>query len=78
MEELTFEEAYAQLEQAVEALESGNLPLADALAVFERGTQLASLCDGLLNDAELKVRQVVSDGAGGFEAVPFEDWEAES
>ena len=41
MEELTFEQAFHQLEETVHSLEAGELPLGEALALFERGTQLA-------------------------------------
>lgn len=69
MNDLTFEQAYAELERAVHTLEGGELSLAEALAVFERGMQLAVLCDRQLQEAELRVRQILPDGAGGFQAV---------
>ncbi len=69
MDDLTFEQAYAELERAVHTLEGGELSLAEALAVFERGMQLAALCDRQLQEAELRVRQILPDGAGGFQAV---------
>ena len=77
MEELTFEQAFRQLEETVHSLEAGELPLGEALALFERGTQLTELCDRLLNAAELRVRQIVSDGSGGLDAVPFDSWQRE-
>lgn len=77
MEDLTFEQAYEQLEQAVQQLEAGDLTLAESIALFERGKNLADLCDRLLNEAELRVRQLTSNGAGGFEAVPTEIWQSE-
>jgi hypothetical protein len=39
---------------------------------------LAELCDRLLCAAELRVRQIIPDGAGGFDAVRFEDWQQEA
>ncbi len=75
MEELTFEQAYGQLERITRDLENGDLPLDAALALFEQGAKLAELCDRLLHAAELRVRQIVPDGAGGFEAERFDDWE---
>lgn len=77
MEQLTFEEAFAQLEETVQALERGQLPLAEALATFERGMRLAELCDHLLTEADLRVRQLVPDGGGGVRAVEFEGWQDE-
>ena len=78
MEELTFEQAFRQLEETVHGLEAGELPLGEALALFERGTQLAELCDRLLNEAELRVRQIVPDSSGGVDAVPFDSWQRET
>lgn len=75
MEELTFEQAFHQLEETVHSLEAGELPLGETLALFERGTQLAELCDRLLNEAELRVRQIVPDGSGALDAVPFDSWQ---
>ncbi len=78
MEELTFEEAFAQLEQAVVALEKGDLPLAEALALFERGMQLADLADRQLSAAELRVRQILQDDNLDLEAAPLSDWQGEN
>ncbi|MEI2690059.1 MAG: exodeoxyribonuclease VII small subunit [Anaerolineae bacterium] len=78
MQELTFEQAYEQLERITRELESGELPLDQALALFEQGAQLAEQCDRLLHTAELRVRQILPDGAGGYEAVSFDDWQEET
>lgn len=77
MQELTFEQAYEQLERITRDLEGGELPLDQALALFEQGAQLAEQCDRLLHAAELRVRQILPDGAGGFEASSFDDWQEE-
>lgn len=76
-EELTFEQAYGQLERITRDLEAGDLPLAAALDLFEQGAKLAALCDRLLLAAELRVRQIAPDGAGGLEAAAFDDWQQE-
>ena len=55
---LTFEQAFAELEEAVRTLERGDLPLEEALALYERGQELATYCAKLLDEAELKVQQV--------------------
>lgn len=78
MAELTFEQAFTQLEQAVLTLETGDLPLAEALALFERGMQLAALADRQLSAAELRVRQIVPDNSGGFDVLPLENWQGDS
>ncbi len=56
--ELTFEQAFAELEESVRTLERGDLPLEESLALFERGQQLAAYCGQLLDNAELKIEQI--------------------
>ena len=58
IEELTFEQAFAELEESVRKLEGGDLPLEDSLALFERGQQLAAYCGKMLDSAELKIERV--------------------
>lgn len=77
IQDLSFEDAFERLQQTVQALEAGDLTLAESLALFERGVRLTNLCDGLLDNAELHVRQIVSDGAAGFEATPLAAWQGE-
>jgi exodeoxyribonuclease VII small subunit len=50
-----FEQALADLEQTVERLERGDLPLEEALKQFERGIGLARSCQVALKQAEQKV-----------------------
>ena len=71
--EKSFEDLSRELEETVRKLESGDLPLAEALALFERGTILAEQCNTLLDGAELLVRQLVTRPDGGLAAEPFED-----
>lgn len=65
--DLTFEQAYGQLADIVQRLESSSLPLNDALRLFEQGQQLAAYCQKLLDGAELRISQLI-DG----EIVPLE------
>ena len=60
--DLTFEQAYAELETIVTQLESGDLTLDDSVALYERGQRLARLCGEKLDAAELRVRQIGADG----------------
>ena len=55
---LTFEQAFAELEESVRTLERGDLPLEEALTLYERGQELAAYCAKLLDEAELKVQQI--------------------
>jgi exodeoxyribonuclease VII small subunit len=68
IEELTYEEALAELEEIVSALEGENSQLDESIKLFERGQKLAAYCGGLLEAAELKVKQVAGD-----EIIPFEE-----
>ena len=68
VEELTYEEALAELEEIVTALEGEQNRLEEAIKLFERGQALAARCGVLLEAAELKVRQVAGD-----EIIPFEE-----
>ena len=56
-EDLTYEEAYAQLEEVLGSLEAGDLPLEESLARYEVGAELAAFCERKLDEAELRVRQ---------------------
>lgn len=67
-QDLTFEAALAQLEEIVGKLEAGDLPLDEALALFEQGQKLAGLCGAKLDQAQLKVQQLAASG----QLEPFE------
>jgi exodeoxyribonuclease VII small subunit len=60
--DLTFEQAYRELEQTVQKLEAGNLPLAEALALYQRGMALAQQCGQQLDSAELSVQTLTPTG----------------
>lgn len=53
--ELSFEQALGQLEAVVEAMEAGEIPLAELLAKYEEGSQLLKVCENRLKDAEMKI-----------------------
>lgn len=57
-----FESSLTELEALVEALETGNVSLEEALAKFERGVTLTRQCRDLLKNAELHVDQLLADG----------------
>jgi exodeoxyribonuclease VII small subunit len=62
LNDLTFEQAFAQLEEIVARLESGDLTLDDSLALYERGQALARRCGAMLDSAELRIQQVGDSG----------------
>jgi exodeoxyribonuclease VII small subunit len=72
IEDLSFEQALAELEATVEKMESGDLNLDETVAVYERGRELAAHCQALLDDVSLRVEQLVPNGEGGHDVAPFE------
>ena len=67
IENLSFEQAFGELENTVQKLETGGLTLEQSLILFERGQALAAHCNTLLDSAELKVRQLSPEGTASFE-----------
>ncbi len=72
-EPLDFERAMAELEQLVEKLEKGDLPLEESLRAFERGVALTRSCQTALRAAEQKVELLLQRPGGDAERVPFDD-----
>lgn len=69
--DLTYEEAYQQLEKILQALESGDLPLEESLKLYELGAALAAFCARKLDEAELRVRQ----WQPGDQTVELDNWQ---
>ncbi len=67
IENLTFEQAFDELEETVQKLEAGGLTLEESLALFERGQVLAARCNVRLDEAELQVHQLSPEGILPFE-----------
>lgn len=65
LSELSYEQAFSELESIVEAMESQQQPLDEALKLFERGQVLAQHCTSLLDHAELRIKEL---NAGKFPA----------
>jgi len=55
---MTFEAALAELEGIVARLEGGKAPLAESIAIYERGEALKSHCEGLLKAAEARIEKI--------------------
>ena len=62
--EMNFEQALKALEQIVHTLESGEAPLDEAIALYERGNQLRTLCQNRLDAAKARIEAITlgSDG----------------
>ena len=67
VEELTYEQAFAELETIVSELESDTSSLKAVMALFERGQELARYCTRLLDQADLKIQQLSGDNLTEFE-----------
>jgi exodeoxyribonuclease VII small subunit len=65
--ELSYEQAYAELETIVAELESEERTLDEAIAQYERGQALAKHCAALLDKAELKVQQLSGEQIVDFD-----------
>lgn len=63
MKELIYEQAYKRLEEIVEKLENGSVPLEESMKLFEEGTKLANFCNSKLNAAEQKFTQLITENS---------------
>lgn len=59
---LTFEEAIKRLEEVVETLESGEVPLEKAIDLFQDGMLLSQVCSEKLDKAEQKIETLLENG----------------
>ncbi len=64
VDDLSFDDALAELERTVAELEAGGQPLERTMALYERGVALERRCERLLADAELRVQRLVDSARG--------------
>lgn len=71
--EMSFEDALRALEQVVRRLESGEVPLEESIALYERGEKLRAHCQARLDAAQARIEAIVQ-GADGKPTgtVPFD------
>lgn len=77
MEYKDFEKALKRLEEIVAELEKGELPLEEALKLFEEGIKIARFCNTRLDEAERKVEVLLKSEGGETVEAPFEPEEEE-
>jgi exodeoxyribonuclease VII small subunit len=58
---LSFEEAMNQLEEIVERLEEGDVPLEEAIAIYKEGMELSKLCHDKLKNVEEQLAQIITE-----------------
>ena len=69
---MSFEQALAELETIVRALESGQSPLEQSIAQYERGAALKAHCEAKLAAARLRVEKIVIGAGGDVSTTPAE------
>lgn len=72
MAKKTFEQALKQLEQIVQDLESGDMPLEKAIKKFEEGIHLSKFCTEKLDETEKRITILIQDSGGKVSEMPFE------
>ncbi|MHC5227009.1 exodeoxyribonuclease VII small subunit [Enterococcus sp. LJL99] len=70
--EKTFEESLVELEEIVQRLERGDVPLEEALAAFQEGMALSKQCQDTLEKAEKTLTKIMTENN---EEIPFEEEE---
>lgn len=58
----SYEHAFTELEEIVEKISSGELPLQDTVTLYTRGRELAAFCQKLLDSAELSISKLDDNG----------------
>lgn len=66
---VTFEASMLRLDEIVKSLEKGDVPLEEAMKLFEEGTKLAAKCSSLLEGAQLKITKLMQ----GPDGTPIEE-----
>lgn len=71
MAEKSFEQSLKQLEQIVEELEKGDVPLEKALRKFEDGIKLSKYCSKKLDETEKRIALLIKEQDGKTVETPF-------
>jgi exodeoxyribonuclease VII small subunit len=69
----SFESLFSELEATVAKLEAGDLSLDESLALFQRGMDLSKKCGALLDQAELRIKELVPQANGEMELEDVEE-----
>ena len=68
---MTFEHALNRLEELVQQLEAGDIPLEESIKSFDEGKKLVKFCLELLDKAEIKVKELEESPSGEFNLSSF-------
>ena len=77
MAEKKFEDAMKRLEDIVNNLEGGDMPLEESIKAFEEGMKLLSFCSGKLEEVEKRVSILIKESDGRYAKRPFNEDEQE-
>lgn len=66
---ISFEKALSELEDVVQKLESGDLPLEEAIKYYEKGMNLSKTCDSILKNVSEKITDIMDEEG---ESEPFD------
>lgn len=72
IEEMSFEEALKELENAVKKIDQGTESLEASIESFERGTKLKAYCEKKLQEAKLKIEKIIQKSDGTIETEEVE------
>lgn len=72
-QEPTFEQAVKRLEEIVEKLEEGRVPLDESLQLFEEGVKLSRFCNNKLEEIERKIEILTKNGKGDLITEEFDN-----
>lgn len=72
MSEPTFEKAFSRLEEILEKMSSGQVPLDDAIKLYEEADKLIKQCSKRLTSAEQKIEKLVKTRSGELKTEEFE------
>jgi exodeoxyribonuclease VII small subunit len=67
---LSFEDALKELEEIVQKLETGGVPLEDSIGLYERGAALKAYCEAKLKSAQEKIEKIVVSETGAVKTEP--------
>lgn len=71
-EQLSFEDAMSHLEEIVEKLEEGDVPLEKAISYYQEGMKLSKLCNDKLHNVEKQMQQIMNE-QGEFESFSVQE-----
>ncbi|MCH9612550.1 MAG: Exodeoxyribonuclease 7 small subunit [Chlamydiia bacterium] len=67
---ISFEKAYHRLEEILERMNSGNVPLEESLSLYQEADQLINQCSQELNQAEAKIQMLIKNRDGSLQLDP--------